>query len=190
MAAVIKTTQEDHIARAAPQYLPTLEVDFSYRLRIKVIHSSEKKQSEETSEENVKLLESWVRSLKWDLFQVLKNKWENWNAIQHGNGSDKNVGSEFQLYNVSAMDSFLGTLESRVVVTEERMGSSESRRIIVYTVWRKRKWNSRHWSTEGFHTVVVGTRNTYVQTYKLCTLNIGVFFFMYVYVCLHVSGHT
>jgi hypothetical protein len=30
-------------------------------------HSSEKKQSEETSEENVKLLQSWVRTLKQDL---------------------------------------------------------------------------------------------------------------------------
>jgi hypothetical protein len=34
---------------------------------------------------------------------------------------------KFQLYNVSAMANFLGTLESRLAVTEERMGSSEGR---------------------------------------------------------------
>lgn len=41
---------------------------------------------------------------------------------------------KFQLYNVSVMDSLLGTLESRLVVTEEKMGSAEGGQMIVYTV--------------------------------------------------------
>lgn len=63
----------------------------------------------------------------------------NWKGIQHKNGSVKNAWSEIPdvKYVIFTMDSLIRTWKSRLVLTEERMVSSEGRGMRLYLVWKR-----------------------------------------------------